>query len=209
MKTTSTPPGLFFRELASSRLFLLALLVFPALRMRAEISFRGIVVTENAAKFSLYSSEDQTSKWVSVGEDFAGHRVAAFDASHEMLTLTVGPHRLALRMGLVKNIASQAVDGFSLTKTRYVFAGGRFQALFGSGVDAAYELVKTGDVLLGNLLVQYETALASYNELAALAPVAHEHLAILAQRATSVRSMVERAVNEKTQSANNPHPPIR
>ena len=81
--------------------------------------------------------------------------------------------------------------------------------MVGTGVDIAYELVKKGDVLLGNLLVQYETALASYNELASLAPAASEHLAILAQRAIVVRSMVERAVTEKTQSASSPIPSIR
>src|SRR4051812_38434567 len=69
-----------------------------ALGGRAEIRFNGFTVVDGVSKFSLSSSDDQSSKWVSVGQSFSNFQVVGFDAGREILTLVEGDRRIELRM---------------------------------------------------------------------------------------------------------------
>ena len=80
------------------RVALLAIVLCSALSSRAEILLKGIAAADGTAKFSLYSSEDQTSKWVLVGQSFGGYAVTEFRPDREILVLKKGNEVLELRM---------------------------------------------------------------------------------------------------------------
>lgn len=84
------------------RPLLLALLSFSALPARAEILLKGIATTQDASLFSLYSTEDQTGKWISVGQNFAGYSVAEFRRDQEVLVLKKGEQLIELRIVAAK-----------------------------------------------------------------------------------------------------------
>lgn len=60
---------------------------------------KGIAQLDGTQKFSLYSTTDQTSKWVSVGQSFGNSRVLTFDPAREVLTIVEGTRRVELRIG--------------------------------------------------------------------------------------------------------------
>ena len=91
-------------------LFVIALC--SVLSVRAEIQFKGLLVADGAAKFSLYESEEQTSKWVSIGENFAGYAVTEFRPGGDVLVLRKGNEVLELKM-TVPHIASSRPAGLS------------------------------------------------------------------------------------------------
>src|SRR5215216_3558087 len=155
---------------AMSRLFMVGLLLFSAVGVRAEILLRGIATADGIAKFSLYSSEDQTSKWVALGQSFAGCRVDTFDATYGTLTLSDGQRRFALRIEntAIPNLPPSMVfdakleEDFRRPKIRYTLTEGRYTVTFETGMDVAYELARKGDERIGNLLMEYESLLTDY-----------------------------------------------
>jgi hypothetical protein len=80
------------------RAAVLAMCLSSVLWSRAEIQFKGLTTTARGTKFSLYSTEDQTSKWVSVGESFAGYSVDRFSGGEDVLVLKSGERVLELRI---------------------------------------------------------------------------------------------------------------
>lgn len=84
------------------RLFLVCLLLFSAVQLRAEIFLKGIVTTQDTALFSLYTTQDHTSKWISVGQSFAGYSVGEFRRDQEVLVLKKGEQTIELRIVAAK-----------------------------------------------------------------------------------------------------------
>ena len=80
----------------------IALLVLISLPLRGEILLKGIMIADGAPVFSLYSTEDQTSKWVSLGQSFAGFQAIYFDPSHDTLTVARGERRVELTIASAK-----------------------------------------------------------------------------------------------------------
>jgi hypothetical protein len=79
-------------------LFLAAVLFGSAFSGRAEILLKGVSIQAETANFSLYSVEEQTSRWVSLGQSFAGVRAVSYDVSREVLTVKSGERLIELRM---------------------------------------------------------------------------------------------------------------
>lgn len=56
--------------------------------LRAEIEFRGYAkLADGTSTFSLFDTQDETSRWCRQGDGFKGYRVASFDAKTLLLTL--------------------------------------------------------------------------------------------------------------------------
>ena len=87
------------------RAALLAIVLCSAVSVRAEILLRGLLIADGSTRFSLYSTDDRTSKWVSVGQSFAGYAVAEYRPNQDVLVLKKGEAVIELRM-LVTKIAS-------------------------------------------------------------------------------------------------------
>jgi hypothetical protein len=81
-----------------SRIALLAIFLLSATFSRAEILLKGIATREGVTVFLLYSTEDQTSKWVSIGQSFSGVQAAGFDRLRDVLTVVQDQRRFELQM---------------------------------------------------------------------------------------------------------------
>jgi hypothetical protein len=77
-------------------LCLVSLAITAALPARAEILLKGIAIVDGVPLFSLYSTEDQTGRWVRIGQNFNGWKTDRFDPTRATLTLVQGEHRLQL-----------------------------------------------------------------------------------------------------------------
>jgi len=63
---------------------------------RAEVLLKGIATQGDAPLFSLFSTDDQTSRWISLDQSFAGVRAVSFDPTKKALTVEVGGARKVL-----------------------------------------------------------------------------------------------------------------
>lgn len=123
-----------------------------ALSSRGEILLKGVAITNGEPLFSLYSVEEQTSKWVSLGQSFSGFRVLSFDPLTESLVLANGELRQTVRLQSVAIKDSSTED-----------AKARLRML--SGLELAYELAKRGDMEIGQILKSYQGIAARLGQL--------------------------------------------
>ena len=62
------------------------------------IELQGVVVGAGPTKLSLINKADDTTRWVEVGQSFAGYKITAYDSATETATLTKeGAPELRLR----------------------------------------------------------------------------------------------------------------
>src|SRR5438128_3277698 len=66
------------------------------------LELRGILVADGGTKLSLLDKSNGTSRWVDIGQSFAGFKVLAFDAKTETVTLSKDGSELRLRMSSVQ-----------------------------------------------------------------------------------------------------------
>ena len=81
------------------------LMVFTAtVSSRAELLLKGIMIADDRPLFSIYSTEDQTSKWIRLGQTFAEFKATKFDAVSDTLTMENGEasRRLKLQSSTIK-----------------------------------------------------------------------------------------------------------
>ncbi|HEX2853130.1 MAG TPA: LysM domain-containing protein [Opitutaceae bacterium] len=64
----------------------------------APIEFRGVMAGTGATKLSLKDRTTDTTRWVEVGQTFAGYTVTAYDAAKETASLNKDGAELRLRM---------------------------------------------------------------------------------------------------------------
>lgn len=84
----------------------LAILLFSALGLRAEIEFSGYFTTSHEALFSLTDLEARrASGWLKIGQSFESYTVMAFDREHEIIALQRGGEllKVPLRASKVKS----------------------------------------------------------------------------------------------------------
>ena len=62
------------------------------------MELRGILAADGVNKFSLLDKSNGTSRWVEVGQSFAGFKVAAYDAATETVTLSKDGSEIRLRL---------------------------------------------------------------------------------------------------------------
>lgn len=67
---------------------LLALALSAAAVARAEIEFSGLLITSERSMFALSADPVQAATWRALGQDFAGYKLAEFDAKANTLVLT-------------------------------------------------------------------------------------------------------------------------
>jgi PPIC-type PPIASE domain len=60
---------------------------------RADVLLKGIAVNGGEPMFALVSTDDHTSKWILLGQSFAGARAVSFNAPKGALTVEVGGAR--------------------------------------------------------------------------------------------------------------------
>ena len=134
-------------------IFTVALVFGAALAaLHAEIQWRGLTITEGEPVFLLVSSVDQTSKWVSLGQSFAGSKVTAFDPLQEIVTIAQGDDLQKIRLQNASVRDSSAED-----------ARARLRSL--TGMELAYEVAKQGDVNVTETLKAYQSVLARLTEI--------------------------------------------
>ena len=76
----------------------LILLLVLANSARGELLLKGIMMNEGQPLFSIYSTEDQTSKWIRIGQSFAEFKATEFDAVSDTLTVQNGDVRRGLKL---------------------------------------------------------------------------------------------------------------
>jgi uncharacterized protein len=134
--------------------------IFPAifgtaaLSGRAEVLLKGLAITGGEPRFSLYSTEDQTTKWVALGQSFAGYKAESFDSRTETLVLAKGDSRQSVR--LQSSVIKALTPGEE--------ANARLRSL--SGMDLAQELANRGDAEIAATLKQYQSIRTRFEEVA-------------------------------------------
>lgn len=166
---------------------LLAAAVFGAavLSSPGEVQLKGVTIVQGEPLFSLFSVENQTSKWVSLGQSFSGFKLLSFDPLTESLVLANGDLRETLRLQSVAIKDSSAED-----------AKARLRSL--TGMDLAYELAKRGDVEIGQALKAYQSIAARLGIVAAASggnetPQTASALKFLSAQRDELRAQVEKA----------------
>ncbi len=137
------------------RLFTLIVIGSVALSARGESVFNGITVARDQPRFSLFSEEEKTNEWISLGESFVGFTAVAFDPQTGVLTLEKNHLRKDLRLqgSVVKDAGPED-------------AKARIRNL--KGLELAYELARQGDEKIKALLTTYQRILARLAEANAL-----------------------------------------
>lgn len=93
-----------------------------ALWGQAEILFKGFTTRDGVPIFSLYSVEERTSKWVSIGQNFSGFRVVSFNTTAETLTIESADARkeLHLQRGIPGEQTQQEAAPFVEVRLRLI-----------------------------------------------------------------------------------------
>ena len=65
---------------------------------RAEIEFIGVLVMQGRASFALRDDPAKTAIWRTIGQEFAGYTLGAFDSTSDTLTLKKGEATLRLQI---------------------------------------------------------------------------------------------------------------
>jgi hypothetical protein len=80
------------------RPLILLLVLAGTLTVRGELQLKGIMFSDGQPLFSIYSTEDQTSKWVRIGQSFAEFTAIEFDAVSDTLMVQNGNVRRSLKL---------------------------------------------------------------------------------------------------------------
>src|SRR3954466_9138721 len=64
----------------------------------SQIEIRGVVVADNTTKLSLVDKSNDTTRWVEVGQSFAGFSVKDYDRTTETATLTKAGKEMRLSL---------------------------------------------------------------------------------------------------------------
>ena len=162
--------------------------VLLAVCARAELVLKGFTIVDGTPRFSLYSSAEKMSRWVSLGQSFSGYKLTEYDPQTETLTVVSGEVREALRL-----------QGSRVTNSGEENSKNRLRIL--KGVDLAYELAKSGDNELANMLKIYQGLLQA---LADLSPPTVVHgnnpeqmLKRVKSSADDMRARIEKTATEK------------
>jgi len=100
-------------------LLLLASLLVSALSARAELVFQGILQVSGAVQFNLVDHDSTRSEWLSLGDEYHGWKITAFDASKELLTLQRAESQKLLHLqqsGLTDCDKEELVLGMQISK---------------------------------------------------------------------------------------------
>src|SRR3954466_7282708 len=81
-----------------TRPMILLTVLVSTLSARGELQLNGITMSDGQPLFSIYSTDDQTSKWVRLGQSFAGFKATKFDAVSATLTVQDGDARRSLQL---------------------------------------------------------------------------------------------------------------
>jgi LysM repeat protein len=99
-----------------------------ALGANSSIEFRGVMVGAGVTKLSLKDPATESTRWVEVGQTFAGYKVSAYDATNETAMLTKDGRELRLRLNAgqvmefpAATAASPATTKLSLPQARMIF----------------------------------------------------------------------------------------
>lgn len=81
-----------------------------AVAAQPTIELRGVMVGPGPTRLSLLDKTNDTTRWVEIGQTFAGYNVTAYDAATESATLTKdgGELRLRLNAAAVKESAAES-----------------------------------------------------------------------------------------------------
>lgn len=77
-------------SLMIARPTLLLLVLAAAVSAHGELQLKGIMMSDGESLFSVYSTEDHSSKLVRIGESFAEFKAVAFDSISGTLTIERG-----------------------------------------------------------------------------------------------------------------------
>jgi hypothetical protein len=93
-----------------------------AMAAQPALELRGVMVGVGPTKFSLLDKANDTTRWVEVGQTFAGYKVVAYDAGTESVTLTKDGAELRLRLStaVVKEAAEDSPPPAPTEVTRAV-----------------------------------------------------------------------------------------
>ncbi|MEO7412279.1 MAG: hypothetical protein ABIZ81_02890 [Opitutaceae bacterium] len=178
-----------------SLLAVAAALATAVLPSRAEMMLKGVMITNGEPLFSLYSVEEQTSKWIKLGQSFSGFKALSFDPTAEVLVLGQGDIRTNLRLQT------------ATTKDASIEGKGRLNSL--QGIELAYELARQGDAQIATLLKSYQSILSRTREVAIAAeslantdkqPEANSALAFLSSRTAELRTELENVATAKAKA---------
>jgi hypothetical protein len=90
--------------------FLFLLLATVGLCVEPEIEFSGVLSAGSETKVSLTNKTSGESKWLKVGQDFAGYVVASYDAGAEAVILKKGAQQFRLPLKSAKVKAGPAAE---------------------------------------------------------------------------------------------------
>ena len=113
-------------SLMIARPTLLLLVLAAAVSAHGELQLKGIMMSDGESLFSVYSTEDQSSKWVRIGESFAEFKAVAFDSSSETLTIERGTERVQLRLvaSRIPDLEERDETGRTIVKVEVARDGG-------------------------------------------------------------------------------------
>ncbi|MEO7413407.1 MAG: hypothetical protein ABIZ81_08610 [Opitutaceae bacterium] len=79
-------------------LLVILLILVAAVSARGELLLKEIMISEGDSLFSIYSTVDQTAKWIRIGQTFAEFKAVEFDAVSDTLTMQKGEARQRIKM---------------------------------------------------------------------------------------------------------------
>jgi hypothetical protein len=81
-----------------TRRLVILIVLTSTLSARGELQLKGITMSEGQPLFSIYSTEDQNSKWIRLGQSFGEFKATEFDALSDTLTVQNGAARRSLKL---------------------------------------------------------------------------------------------------------------
>jgi biopolymer transport protein ExbD len=90
-----------------------------------EVAWKGLAADNGEPIFSLYSVPDQTSKWISLGQSFAGARAVRFDSDRETLTVDqeTGRKELTMQTAPIRKLEIRAENKIRLDGSGAILSG--------------------------------------------------------------------------------------
>jgi hypothetical protein len=106
------------------------LLIRPSAIGAEVLELRGIVASGGVTKFAVVDKSNETTKWVTIGQTFAGYKVAGFDPATDTLTVTKDSSQLRLRL-----VGARIKEGPAILAMPVLTTTGSFvQGIAGPGV---------------------------------------------------------------------------
>src|SRR3954463_14670410 len=92
-------------------LVILLMIGSPVFAADSGPELRGIVTSGGVTKFSLVDKSNDTTRWVAVGQSFAGYKVVSYDPATGTVTVTKDgvPYRLRLSSTRIKEAPPMAL----------------------------------------------------------------------------------------------------